>query len=70
LDLDNISFRKLVKIGFEKLAVRPENFSKWAYLGAVQACWEKSKETSGEENPKTLKSGSKDQNDGAGWLER
>jgi len=52
LDLDNISYGKLVEIGFEKLAVYPANYSKWNLSGAVQACWEKSKETPGEENPR------------------
>jgi len=44
---------------------------KWNLSGAVQACWDKiNKKNPREENPKILKSGSKDQNVGAGWLDR
>jgi len=38
LDLDNISHRKLVDVGFEKLAVSPaNNKNKWNLSEAVRA---------------------------------
>jgi len=65
LDIDIISYRKLVEIGFEKLGLWPANNSKWNLSEAVQACFKKFKETPGEESLKILKSGSKGQNIGA-----
>jgi len=65
LDLDTISYRKLVEIGFEKLAVGPTIIVSGTYMERFKPAGTKSKETPGEENPKILKSGSKDQNVGA-----
>jgi len=69
LDFDNISYRKLFEIGFEKLAV-PAIIVSGTYLERFKPAGTKSKETPGEENPKILKSDSKGQNDGARWLDR
>jgi len=52
-----ISYRKLVEIGFEKLAVRPAVIVSGTYLERFKPAGTKSKETPGEENPKILKSG-------------
>jgi len=53
LDLDNISYRKLVEIGFEKLAIIVSG----TYLERFKPAGTKSKKTPEEENPKILKSG-------------
>jgi len=62
LDLDNIPYRKLVEIGFEKLAVWPAIIVIGTYLERFKPAGTKSKKTPGEESPKILKSGTKDQN--------
>jgi len=51
LDLDNISYRKLIEIGFEKLAVWPAIIVSGTYLERFKPAGTKSKETPGEENP-------------------
>jgi len=51
LDFDNISYRKLFEIGFEKLAV-PAIIVSGTYLERFKPAGTKSKETPGEENPK------------------
>jgi len=70
LDLDNISYRKLVEKGFEKLAVWPAIIESRIYLERFKPAGTKPKKTPGVENPKILKSGSKDQNVGAEWPDR
>jgi len=70
LDLDHISYRKLVEIGFEKMDVWPAIIVSGTYVERFQPAGTKSKETPGEENAKILKSGSKDHNVGVEWLDR